>query len=69
MITVNSQQYDFCENMTITRLIDFLQNQHGMSTSALLVTVNDKIISPAVIDKVFINDGDILKIRILPIGG
>lgn len=69
MITVNNQQYEFMERMTITGLIDFLQNQHGMSTTALLVAVNDVIISPAAVDHVFINDGDILKIRNLPMGG
>lgn len=69
MITVNNQQYEFIEHVTIAGLLDSIQNKHEMSTSALLVTVNDVLISPAAIHQVFINDGDILKTRNLPVGG
>ncbi|MBK5244694.1 MAG: hypothetical protein JJE18_06675 [Eubacteriaceae bacterium] len=69
MITVNDQQYEFVESMTIAGLLDFIKIQQVMSTSALLVRVNDEVISPAAVHQVFINDGDILKIRNLPMGG
>ncbi|WP_373482491.1 hypothetical protein [Acetobacterium sp.] len=69
MITVNNQQYEFIEHVTIAGFLDSIQNKHEMSTSALLVIVNDVLISPAAIHQVFINDGDVLKIRNLPVGG
>ncbi|PKM61712.1 MAG: hypothetical protein CVU99_02210 [Firmicutes bacterium HGW-Firmicutes-4] len=69
MITVNNQQYEFLEHVTIAGLLQVIKNKNEISTSALLVIVNDVIICPAAIYQVFIKDGDIIKTRNLPVGG
>ncbi|KNZ40906.1 hypothetical protein [Acetobacterium bakii] len=69
MIVFNNKAFDFVENTTIAQFIELMKDQLIIENTALLITVNNQLISPSAIYTKIIYDGDIIKTRYLPMGG
>lgn len=69
MIVFNDKEFDAIKNITIAQFIELMQAQCVIENTALLITVNNQLISPSAVYTKIINDGDSIKTRYLPMGG
>lgn len=69
MIIFNNKEFDVIKNITIAQFIELMKDQLVIENTALLITVNNQLISPSVVHTKIIYDGDIIKTRYLPMGG
>lgn len=69
MIVFNNQEFDAIKNITLAQFIDLMKAQHVIENTALLITVNNELITPSAVHTKMINDGDVIKTRNLPMGG
>lgn len=69
MIVFNNKEFDVIKNITIAQFIELMKEQLVIEDIALLITVNNQLISPFAVHTKIIRDGDIIKTRYLPMGG
>ncbi|AWW27260.1 hypothetical protein ACIZ62_00470 [Acetobacterium carbinolicum] len=69
MIVFNNQEFDAIKNITLAQFVDLMKAQRVIENTALLITVNNELITPSAVHTKMINDGDVIKTRNLPMGG
>lgn len=69
MITFNNQEFEFIENICVADFIRLMQHKQIIDNKSFLITVNNKLISPSSLNQKIVRDGDIIKTRLMPVGG
>ncbi|MPW24546.1 hypothetical protein GC105_01900 [Alkalibaculum sp. M08DMB] len=70
MIIFNNQEFEYIDNVTISQFIQIMKDRKVLNShNALLITKNNKLISPSEIYIEKVKDGDIINARVMPVGG